>query len=88
MRNFIHINPKNLEEASDLLKEGRTRLLAGGTDLLGELKDEVLPEYPERIVNLKSIPGLCHIREEEDGLHIGALVPLREIAQSPLVQNV
>ncbi len=88
MRNFIHINPENLEEASSLLKEEKTRLLAGGTDLLGELKDEILPEYPERIVNLKSVPGLGQIREEADGLHIGALVSLREIAENPLVQNM
>ena len=30
----------------------RARVIAGGTDLLGKMKDEILPMYPEAIVNL------------------------------------
>ena len=51
--------------------------MGGGTDLLGVLKDGLLPEYPRQVVNLKGIPGLNRIEEREDGLHIGAAATLR-----------
>jgi len=33
-------------------------IIAGGTDLLGALRFEILPTHPEVVVNLNSIPGL------------------------------
>jgi xanthine dehydrogenase YagS FAD-binding subunit len=62
-------------------------VIAGGTDLLGTLKDEVLPEYPETIINLKSIAGLSYIKEEGGVLKIGALTLLDEIANSDVVKT-
>ncbi|CAG36453.1 FAD binding domain-containing protein [Desulfotalea psychrophila] len=87
MKPFNHINASSLEEASKVLidSEKKACCIAGGTDLLGCLKDELWLEYPETVVNLKTIPGLDAIREDEDGLHIGALVKLTELAESPLV---
>jgi len=57
MKEFKHVNAATVEEAASALKEyeGRSKVSAGGTDLLGEMKDEILPEYPEGVVNLKSI---------------------------------
>ena len=45
----------------------RAKLIAGGTDLLGLLKDRVLPTYPELLVNIKSIPGLDSIERDGGG---------------------
>jgi xanthine dehydrogenase YagS FAD-binding subunit len=72
-----------------LLKEykGRAKLIAGGTDLLGILKDRILPEYPEVIINIKTIPKLGYIKEDSEGLKIGALAKLSDIAQSPKVSS-
>ena len=36
----------------------KAAIIAGGTDLLGKMKDEILPTYPEALVNIKTIPGL------------------------------
>jgi NADPH-dependent glutamate synthase beta subunit-like oxidoreductase/CO/xanthine dehydrogenase FAD-binding subunit len=89
MRFFHHINVKSVNRAIKLLRkyEGRAKLIAGGTDLLGTLKDRILPEYPEAIINLKTIPGLYYIKEDTKGLKIGALARLADIAKSPMVRG-
>ncbi|MEJ2169587.1 MAG: FAD binding domain-containing protein [Desulfobacterales bacterium] len=82
MRAFEHFNAQSLDEAVAILGRygGRARVIAGGTDLLGKLKDEILPKYPEALVNLKSINGLDYIREDGVTLLIGALTRLEDIA--------
>ena len=85
MKNFTYKNPASVEEAVSFLKEPGTVAMGGGTDLLGVLKDGLLPEYPGQVVNLKNIPGLNRIEEQEDGLHIGAAATLRDVADSPVV---
>ncbi|MCP4681313.1 MAG: molybdopterin dehydrogenase, partial [Desulfobacterales bacterium] len=82
MKPFVHINTKTVDEAvSSLNRYGqRASIIAGGTDLLGKMKDRILPQYPEALINLKTIPGLDFIKEEEDVLKIGALTRLQDIA--------
>lgn len=89
MKPFNHINVKTVKEAIKLLQKyrGKAKLIAGGTDLLGTLKDRVLPNYPEAIINIKTIPGLDYIKEDTRGLKIGALVKLSDIAESPVVKE-
>ncbi len=85
MRPFNHINAATLDEASEILKKGGAVALAGGGDLLNALKDNIFPEYPKTVVNIKSIPGLNYIKAEGDTLKIGALTTLADIARSPLI---
>ena len=89
MKSFNHVNIKTTAEAVRLLKnyKGKAKLIAGGTDLLAELKDRVLLTYPEVLVNIKTIPDMDYIREEAGVLKIGALTKLREIAISPVVKE-
>jgi len=89
MRAFEHFNATTLEQAVAILGRygGRARVIAGGTDLLGKLKDEILPKYPEALVNLKSIPGLDYLREDRGTLKIGALTRLEDIANHPAVKE-
>ena len=89
MKRFKHINARSLEEATRVLKDyGRkARVIAGGTDLLGQMKDDILPEYPEVIVNIKSISALDYIREEGKTLRIGALTRLEDIAKDRTVKD-
>ncbi len=89
MRRFKHINVSSVEEATSILKEhgGKARVIAGGTDLLGQMKDNILPEYPEVIVNIKTISGLDYIREEGKTLRIGALTRLEDIAKDRTVKD-
>jgi len=87
MVNFEYINAQRLEEVPALLSEepGEAKLLAGGTDLLGELKERTMA--PRRLVNLKSIPGLRYIQQGRDGLRLGALTTLAEIAAHPVIRE-
>lgn len=87
MRNFTYVAPQAVEEAARLLKEPGAVAMGGGTDLLGELKDGLLAEYPAIVVNLKKLPGAGEIEVKEDGLHIGAAVTLREVASSDTVKG-
>jgi xanthine dehydrogenase YagS FAD-binding subunit len=86
---FKHFNVTSVDEALSLLREyqGRAKLLAGGTDLLGSLKGDILPDYPEALINIKTIPGLDNIHENGKGLKIGPSAKLAEIARSPVIRN-
>ena len=57
MKPFKHINAKTIAGAAATLAEynGKAKLIAGGTDLMGELKDRVLPTYPDALINIKTI---------------------------------
>lgn len=89
MKRFTHIDARTVEEAvSHLARYGEGAcVIAGGTDLLGKMKERILPRYPEAIVNLKTIPGLDFIREENEVLRIGAMTRLQDVADHPIIQN-
>jgi xanthine dehydrogenase YagS FAD-binding subunit len=89
-KKFNHINAKTIEEASSLLAKSKTMAVAGGTDILGTLRFEVLrsEQYPETLVNLRTIaPSLDYIKEEDGMLKLGALTRLEDIAKSSVVQG-
>ena len=67
--------------------KGNANLIAGGTDLLGVLKDEILPDYPGAVINIKTISGLADIKENKKGLKIGALTKLIDVVAHPLVRE-
>jgi xanthine dehydrogenase YagS FAD-binding subunit len=79
MRPFTFVEPSNLDEVIRLLVAGQdqVRLIAGGSDLLGELKDQVA-SY-EGLVSLAGIEELRDIRQEGDGVRLGAFVTLAQL---------
>jgi xanthine dehydrogenase YagS FAD-binding subunit len=81
MNSFEYANPTTLQEALGLLgaKWGQADVLAGGTDLLSLLKDHL--HEPKRLVNIKNIKELDGISKTADGLRIGALVTLDDLAK-------
>lgn len=89
MKTFTHVNARSIEDACELIGrcEGKAVLNAGGTDLLTVLKGDILTDYPEAIINIKTVQDLDYVREEQDVLKIGALTPLSEIAGSSLVKD-
>lgn len=87
MKRFNHVDATTLAEAAALLAGGKAVLIAGGTDLLGRLKDEILPDYPSTLINIKSIPGLESIKEEGGQLKIGANTRLVDVAQNKTIQT-
>lgn len=89
MKKFTHINARTIDEAVSILTTygKKAKIIAGGTDLLGAMKDEIHPTYPEVIVNIKTIPGLEYIKEEGGTLKIGALTRLYDIQTNSIVKE-
>ena len=86
MQPFAYANPATIQEALPLLsaKWGVADVLAGGTDLISLMKDDL--HTPTRVVNIKSIKELEGIRKSSDGIRIGALVTMDELAGNADVQ--
>ena len=87
MKSFNHTNATSIAEIKTALADGKTTLIAGGTDLLGTLKDNILPDYPLTVINLKTVPGLDYIKENGGMLKIGATTRLADIAANPVIQK-
>jgi carbon-monoxide dehydrogenase medium subunit len=88
MRRFEYFEPASLPEAVALLAryQGRAQPLAGGTDLLVELKEQL--RHADCVINIKKIPGIDGLSfDPREGLRIGALVTSREIEVSPVAQK-
>lgn len=86
MRPFDLVPATTVDDA--LMALGPTwdqRLLAGGTDVLPALKDDVYTTT--RLVSLSRIADLKQFSEDEAGLHIGALVTLDNLLDAPLVRD-
>jgi len=86
MKRFDHIDAKTVNEAVSALG-AKANIIAGGTDLLYTLKDEILPDYPETVVNIKTIPNMDSITEDSSGLKVGALARLADIAKDATVKS-
>jgi len=87
MQSFEYANPTTVQEAVGLLgtKWGQTDVLAGGTDLISLMKDHL--HTPARVVNIKGIKELEGIQKTSDGLRIGALVTMDELAKNADVRS-
>jgi xanthine dehydrogenase YagS FAD-binding subunit len=82
MQAFEYANPTSLQEALGLLsaKWGQADILAGGTDQISLMKEYI--HTPKRVVNIKNIKELEGIQKTGDGLRIGALVTMDELAKN------
>lgn len=69
-----YLRPDSFEAAAQALyqEQGLARILAGGTDVLVQLKSEVVE--PDLLVDLKHLRGMRDIVEEDGGYRIGAAV--------------
>ena len=76
-----YLAAKTAAEAAGALaaEKGLTRILAGGTDLLVQLRSGMVE--PDLIVDIKKIPGIRDIVEENGGFRIGAAVSGAEIGE-------
>jgi carbon-monoxide dehydrogenase medium subunit len=85
---FDYARPETVAEAVMLLEEygSDARLLAGGTDLVIELRNHWVE--PKVVIDLKRIPALAPAITERDGyLSISATTVMTDIAEYPHVQG-
>ena len=87
MRPFEYVSPNSRSQAISLLGAtwGNTEVLAGGTDLLALMKDDVVA--PKRLVNIKDVADLRGVSSGAQGLRIGALTTLGELADNENVKK-
>ena len=80
--------PESVEGAVALLARatGETRVLAGGTDLLVQLRADIV--YQELIVDIKKIRETRVVTEEKGGWRIGAAVTGAELKEHPRLKQV
>lgn len=87
MQSFDYVSPTTKAEAVHLLETswGTTEVVAGGSDLLALMKADVV--VPKRLVSIKNIDELQGVAMTRDGLHIGALARLSDLADDQNVQK-
>ena len=88
IKEFEYFEPSTLSEAISLLDQyrGKVKILAGGTDLLIQMKQRNLT--PEYLIDIKNISELDYIKHNKDeGLKIGALVTHNSLVKSAVIQE-
>ncbi|MEI9976743.1 MAG: FAD binding domain-containing protein [Ignavibacteriota bacterium] len=84
---FDLVQPRTVQDAQRLLQQhgADAWVMAGGLDSFDWLKDRI--KRPKVVVDLSGIEELRGIRPTRDGIEIGALTTLTEIAQHPVVRG-
>jgi len=84
---FQLYQPSSIADAQKLLQQNGydALVLAGGLDSMDWLKDRI--RKPQAVVDLSGIAELKGIRETADGVEIGAMTTLTEVAQSPVIRQ-
>jgi xanthine dehydrogenase YagS FAD-binding subunit len=83
---FSYLSAKSVKEAVSGLSQGNARVHAGGTDLLGCLRDRVFTT--DMVVSISGLKELKGIRgTPEGGLRIGALTTITEISESRIIKE-
>lgn len=87
MKNFKIAQPIDFKQAAHLLalKKPGFYPMAGGTDLLDEIKNHIIS--PEAVVDLTSIPNMSFIQQEKNSIRIGALTSVNDLIESKLIET-
>lgn len=88
MRAFEYHAPHQILDAIQSLIQanGDAQICAGGTDILGRMKDGM--DSPSRLVCIKTLHDLRYIHESSEGIRIGALTTLVMIEEHPVIQKL
>lgn len=86
VQEFEYLEPKTLAEATAMLADwgDQARVMAGGTDLLVQMKLE--RRNPVHVINISKIPELAGIQENA-GVDIGAAATIRAVHRSPSIRE-
>ena len=87
MKAFEYAAPTTETEAIEMFASPgqQTSLLAGGTDLVSLMKQELVT--PDRVIDLKKIPSLKVIERTEHQIQVGLLATLDEMQESSLLEG-
>jgi xanthine dehydrogenase YagS FAD-binding subunit len=87
MKEFKLAQPRSLDQATALLAQGKKAysLMAGGTDLLDEIKNKIVA--PDVVIDLNSVEGLSFINTDKKHVAIGAMTSVADLAENPIIQE-
>jgi len=92
MRHFELVTAKDSNHAVMLLSQhsqnAKVRIVAGGTDMMADLKFAPPSHCPDVVVDISRLDDLKQIAVTEKGLSIGALVTHTQIMHSPLIRDM
>lgn len=92
MKAFDFLSARDSRHAVALLAErtptAKVKILAGGTDLLADLKFASSSHAPDLVIDISRATDLTGISMTDSGLRIGALVTHTEIMRSPIIQEL
>ncbi|MBI3050132.1 MAG: xanthine dehydrogenase family protein subunit M [Acidobacteria bacterium] len=92
MRAFEVVSARDARHAVALLAErvptAKVKVLAGGTDLLADLKFASSSHAPDVVIDISRARELGNISLTDEGLSIGALVTHTEIMRSPIIRDL
>lgn len=84
---FDYVRPKSVDEVASLLTEDDdAKILAGGMSFLPTMKLRLA--QPSKVIDLNALKDLREIKEEANGITIGAMATHGAVAYSPLVKRV
>lgn len=82
--NVEYVKPKNLQEALELMEKDGAVALAGGTDVVVNMREEKL--IPAVLVDIKGLEELKGIKEVPEGVWLGALTPVQDAVENHLMK--
>jgi xanthine dehydrogenase FAD-binding subunit len=87
MKDFVFVKPKTVNELLNLLEkeEREYALLAGGTDLLVKLKEDIV--NPEVVYDISSLKELNYLEEDDKKIEIGANKVMGELLESEIIKE-
>ncbi|MBL8220784.1 MAG: xanthine dehydrogenase family protein subunit M [Bryobacterales bacterium] len=84
-REFAYYAPASLQDAFALLADEEAKPLAGGMSLIPMMKLRLAA--PAKLVDLRRIPALRSISQQDGKLHIGAMTTHYELESSPAIRS-
>lgn len=87
LQNYSLYQAASVEDAVATLDQygGQARIMAAGTDMMYRNKNRIANHSYPVMVDITTIPGLDYVTAGSDGLHIGALAKITEVANNPTV---
>jgi xanthine dehydrogenase YagS FAD-binding subunit len=87
MKEFKIAQPQSQAQVTSLLSREKTGyyLMAGGTDLLDEIKNKIIA--PEVVIDLNSVSDLSAIKIEKKHVSIGAMTSVADLAENPIIKE-
>ena len=88
LQEFNFLQPADYQEALKLVNEyqDRCKIIAGGTDLMVNLRKDKYPDL-ECLIDISKLDELDYIKEENKYIKVGALTNHHSISNSNLINR-